>query len=151
MNRSPASLSAAKLSFPPGCFRISQIRSRVNNRDEPPGYPFDGCGREENFQAAKGLAGPDEHQVRRWDSRYRWTTLAMLAPAFLTITAATEHTRPPPGDQIPLSRNEVATLFSTLIIDPVTDTTHRLRWSAWWRRHQRRAKTCHYQRQARQP
>ena len=46
---------------------------------------------EENFQAGKGLTGLDEHQVRRWDSWYRWTTLAMLALAFLTITAATEH------------------------------------------------------------
>ena len=44
---------------------------------------------EENFQAGKGLAGLDEHQVRRWDSWYRWTTLAMLALAFLSITAAT--------------------------------------------------------------
>jgi SRSO17 transposase len=105
---------------------------------------------EENFQAGKGLAGLDEHQVRRWDSWYRWTTLAMLALAFLSITAATEHTCPPPDDQIPLTRNEIAALFSTLIIKPVTGTPHRLRWSAWRRRHQHRAKTCHYQRQARQ-
>ena len=81
----------------------------------------------------------------------RWTTLAMLALAFLTIAAATEHTSPPPDDQIPLTRNEIAALFSALIIDPVKDTRHRLRWSAWRRRHQHRAKTCHYQRQARQP
>jgi SRSO17 transposase len=107
---------------------------------------------EENFQAGKGLAGLDEHQVRRWDSWYRWTTLAMLALAFLTITAATEHTRcPAPAGQIPLTRNEIAALFSTLIIEPVKDARHRLRWSAWRRRHQHRAKTCHYQRQARQP
>jgi hypothetical protein len=55
---------------------------------------------EENFQAGKGLTGLDEHQVRRWDSWYRWTTLAMLALAFLTITAATEHasSRPDPAD-----------------------------------------------------
>jgi hypothetical protein len=106
---------------------------------------------EENFQAGKGLAGLDEHQVRRWDSWYRWTTLAMLALAFLSITAATEHaTSPPAADQIPLTRNEIAALFSTLIIDPVKDTRHRLRWSTWRRRQQRRAKTCHYQRQARQ-
>jgi SRSO17 transposase len=60
----------------------------------------------ENFQAGKGLAGLaglDDHQVRRWDSWYRWTTLAMLALAFLTIAAATEHTSPPPEDQIPLT------------------------------------------------
>src|ERR1700691_5427318 len=50
---------------------------------------------EENFQASKGLTGLDEHQVRRWDSWYRWTTLAMLATAFLTIAAATEHARRP--------------------------------------------------------
>jgi SRSO17 transposase len=106
---------------------------------------------EENFQAGKGLTGLDEHQVRRWDSWYRWTTLAMLALAFLTIVAATEHTSPPPEDQIPLTRNEIAALLSTLIIEPAHDTRHRLRWSACRRRRQHRAKTCHYQRQARQP
>jgi SRSO17 transposase len=37
---------------------------------------------EETFQAAKGLAGLNEHQVRRWTSWHRWTTLAMLAHAF---------------------------------------------------------------------
>ena len=106
---------------------------------------------EENFQASKGLTGLDEHQVRRWNSWYRWTTLAMLALAFLSIAAATEHTRPPPDDQIPLTRNEIAALFSTLIIKPATGTRHRLRWSAWRRRHQHRAKTCYYQRQDHQP
>jgi hypothetical protein len=73
----------------------------------------------------------------------------MLALAFLTIVAATEHASSPPADdQIPLTRNEIAALFSTLIIDPVTDARHRVRWSAWRRRHQHRARTCHYQRQA---
>ena len=75
----------------------------------------------------------------------------MLALAFLTIAAATEHTSClPAAGQIPLTRNEIAALFSALIIDPVKDARHRLRWSAWRRRHQYRAKTCHYQRQARQ-
>ena len=107
---------------------------------------------EENFQAAKGLTGLDEHQVRRWTSWYRWTTLAMLALAFLSIAAATEHARhPPPPGQIPLTRNEIASLFGALVIEPVRDARHRLRWSAWRRRRQHRARTCHYQRQARQP
>jgi SRSO17 transposase len=106
---------------------------------------------EENFPAGKGLTGLDEHQVRRWRSWYRWTTLAMLALAFLTIAAAAEHASPPPQDQIPLTRNEIAALFSTLIIDTVSDARHRLQWPAWRRRHQHRARTCHYQRQARQP
>ena len=106
---------------------------------------------EENFQAGKGLTGLDEHQVRRWDSWYRWTTLAMLALAFLSITAATEHAScPAPADQIPLTRNEIASLFAALVIEPVQDARHRLRWSAWRRRRQHRAKTCHYQRQAQQ-
>jgi SRSO17 transposase len=107
---------------------------------------------EENFQAAKGLTGLDEHQVRRWASWYRWTTLAMLASAFLTITAAAEHdTSPAPAGLIPLTRNEIARLFAALVIKPVRHARHRLRWSAWRRRHQHRARTCHYQRQARQP
>jgi SRSO17 transposase len=107
---------------------------------------------EENFQASKGLAGLDQHQVRRWASWYRWTTLAMLATAFLTIAAATERKdSPPPAGLIPLTRNEIAGLFSKLVTQPLRDAWHHLRWSAWRRRHQHRAKTCHYQRQARQP
>ena len=106
---------------------------------------------EENFQVGKGLTGLDEHQVRRWTSWYRWTTLAMLALAFLSIAAAAEHARrPAPAELIPLTRNEIAGLFSALIIAPAPARGHRLRWSTWRRRHQRRAKTCHYQRQARQ-
>jgi ferric-dicitrate binding protein FerR (iron transport regulator) len=60
--------------------------------------------------------------------------------------AAAEHTRPPPEDQIPLTRNEIAALFSTLITGPAKDARHRLRWSAWRRRHQR-----HRGEQLRQP
>ena len=107
---------------------------------------------EEDFQSGKGLAGLDEHQVRRWDSWYRWATLAMLASAFLTVTAAAEHDRrPAPEGQIPLTRNEIGRLLSTLIIRPIQDIWHRLRWSDWRRRHQHRARTCHYLRQAREP
>jgi SRSO17 transposase len=57
---------------------------------------------EENFQASKGLAGLDEHQVRRWTSRRRWTVLAMLAHAFLAVTAAARHTTQP--DQVSRGR-----------------------------------------------
>ncbi len=103
---------------------------------------------EENFQAGKGLAGLGQHQVRRWYSWYRWTTLAMLALAFLFITAAAEHTSAPPDDQIPLTRNEIAALFGALVIEPARGAQHRLGWSAWRRRHQHRARTCHYQRQS---
>jgi SRSO17 transposase len=99
---------------------------------------------EENFQASKELTGLDQHQVRRWVSWYRWVTLAMLAAAFLTVTAATED--PAPDGYIPLTRNELSRLL-TLIIQP-TRHAEPLHWSAWRRRHQHRARTSHYQRQA---
>jgi SRSO17 transposase len=106
---------------------------------------------EENFQASKGLTGLDEHQVRSWTSWHRWVTLAMLAAAFLTVAAADERVRtPPPDEQIPLTRNEIASLLASLVIKPSNDARHRLRWSTWRRRHQHRARRCHYQRQATQ-
>jgi SRSO17 transposase len=43
---------------------------------------------EECFQAAKGQVGLDEYQVRRYIPWYRHVTLAMLAHAFLAVTAA---------------------------------------------------------------
>ena len=76
----------------------------------------------------------------------------MAALAFLTVTAAAEHTRrPPPPGQIPLTRNEIARLFTSLTGPPARRPQHLLHWSAWRRRHQHRAKTSHYQRQAREP
>ena len=103
---------------------------------------------EENFQAGKGLTGLDEHQVRRWTSWYRWVTLAMLGAAVLTIAAAIESARgPAAAGQIPLTRNEIAHLLAAVTAPPGRDAGHRLRWSHWRRRHQHRARTCHYQRQ----
>jgi SRSO17 transposase len=104
---------------------------------------------EENFQASKGLTGLDEHQVRTWISWHRWVTLVMLAAAFLTIAAAAERARHPGTDgKIPLTRNEIASLFASLVIRPPGSDRHRLRWSTWRRRHQHRAQKCHYQRQS---
>jgi hypothetical protein len=104
---------------------------------------------EEHFQTGKGLCGLDQHQVRRWRSWYRWTTLAMVAHAFLVVAAVTEHARhPPPSGLISLTCNEVQHLFAALLTRPADDLGRRLRWSAWRRRHQQRARTCHYQRQA---
>jgi len=103
---------------------------------------------EENIQASKGLAGLDEHQVRTWTSWHRWVTLAMLAAAFLAVTAAGHRCNPPPDGLIPLTRNEIATLFASLTIRPPGGTRYRLHWSTWRRRHQYRAQQCHYQRQA---
>ncbi|MFJ4896126.1 IS701 family transposase [Streptomyces sp. NPDC088788] len=103
---------------------------------------------EETFQAGKGLAGLDEHQVRRWTSWHRWVTLAMLAHAFLAVTAAAERRdHPVPDDLIPLTCNELRRLFTTMT-SPAHNLAHRFRWSHWRRRHQARARRSHYQRQA---
>ena len=75
----------------------------------------------------------------------------MLAAAVLTIAAALEHTREPgPADQILLTRNEIAHLLSATITCPSHEGSHRMRWSRWRRRHQHRARTCHYQRHHKQ-
>jgi SRSO17 transposase len=104
---------------------------------------------EESFQTGKGLAGLDQHQVRRWRSWYRWATLAMLAHAFLVVAALAERTRhPAPPELIPVTCNEVQHLFAGLLAQPAGGRDHRLRWSTWRRRHQARARTSHYRRQA---
>jgi SRSO17 transposase len=104
---------------------------------------------EERFQTGKGLVGLDQHQVRRWRSWYRWITLAMLAHAFLVAAAVTELARkPPPSGLVPMTCNEVQHLFAALLARPAGDLGHRLRWSMWRRRHQARARTYHYRRQA---
>ncbi|ARF81950.1 IS701 family transposase [Kitasatospora aureofaciens] len=105
---------------------------------------------EETFQAAKGLAGLDEHQVRRWTSWHRWTTLAMLAHAFLAVTAAIEQAATRPPGFVPLTCSEIRRLFAAFITPPIRNLAHRLRWSDWRRRHQARARTSHYRRQAAQ-
>jgi hypothetical protein len=73
----------------------------------------------------------------------------MLAAAFLAITAAGHARQPPPQGHIPLTRNEITRLLATPHL-PQPAIEHRLRWSAWRRAHQHRARTSHHQRQARQ-
>jgi SRSO17 transposase len=104
---------------------------------------------EECFQAGKGLAGLDEHQVRRWTSWRRWTVLAMLAHALLAVIAANEHaTRPTPAGLIALTCNEIRRLLiPTIHIGPARALACPHTWSIWRRRHQHRARHSHYQRQ----
>jgi SRSO17 transposase len=103
---------------------------------------------EESFQASKGLAGLDEHQVRRWTSWQRWTLLAMIAHALLVVIAANEHTdRPAPIGAIPLTCSEIRRLFTVLVIAPRRTPICPRAWSTWRRRHQHHARTSHYRRQ----
>ena len=106
---------------------------------------------EESFQAAKGLTGLDQHQVRRWTSWHRWTTLAMLAHAFLAVATATERDPlPATTGLISLTVNEFRRLFDALLLAARHTITTLLRWSAWRRRHQHRARESHYRRREHQ-
>jgi SRSO17 transposase len=105
---------------------------------------------EESFQAAKSQVGLDQHQVRRWDSWHRFTTLAMAALTVLAICAADARANEPGqrtgNELISLTVNEIRRLINAILIRPIRDLTHRLRWSHWRRRHQARARQAHHQR-----
>ena len=101
---------------------------------------------EESFQAAKGQVGLDQHQVRRWQSWHRFTTLALAALAILAICAAATPQPPEHTGLIRLTVNEIRRLINILINPPIRTTAHRLRWSLWRRRHQARARRAHYTR-----
>ncbi len=100
------------------------------------------------FQNAKGAVGLDQHQVRRWDSWHRYTTLVMLAHAILTVIAVRERQRRPSGQPglIPLTVNEIRRLFAKLISHNTRPHSFHLAWSKWRRTHQARARTSHYRR-----
>jgi len=106
---------------------------------------------EESFQAAKGLTGLYQHQVRRWVSWHRWTTLAMLAHAFLAVaTAAERDTQPTPTGLITLTVNEFRRLFDALLLAAKRTLATLLAWSTWRRKHQHRARQSHYRRRENQ-
>jgi SRSO17 transposase len=109
---------------------------------------------EESFAGSKELTALDQHQVRSWTSWKRWTILAMIAHAYLSVMTATQ---PPPTrpdrtyrdknghELIPLTRHEICRLFTGSTQQPRT-LAHRIHWSHWRRRHQATARRCHYQR-----
>ena len=75
-------------------------------------------------QAAKTVLGLDQHQNRRWTFWHRWTTLAILAHAFLAVAPA-HCDRAGPTELIPLTTNELRHLFNVLIIEPTCATPTR--------------------------
>jgi SRSO17 transposase len=106
---------------------------------------------EDGFAAGKELAALDEHQVRSWTSWHRWTILALLAHAFLSVLASQAGDGHPPEDAlIPLTRHEIRRLFTGLCQQPPAPAI-QLHWSRWRRRHQATARACHYRRRAQTP
>jgi len=101
---------------------------------------------EEDFQAAKNTVGLDKGQVTTWRSWHRWSTAALVAYAFLAVATALEAGEPAPAglELVPLSSFELLRLLRLLILPtPRWDAGHVLRWSAWRRHHQHRARACH--------
>ena len=87
---------------------------------------------EEQFQAAKGQVGLDHYQVRTWTGWHRFTTLAMLALAFL-MAAPPRAAPAPPADPwhharhsgpIALTAAEIRRLFNGLVIVPLRAGYH---------------------------
>jgi SRSO17 transposase len=106
---------------------------------------------EDGFAAGKELAALDQHQVRSWTSWHRWTILALLACAFLSVLAAAHASDHTADDKlIPLTRNEIRRLFTGLSQQPPPPAL-QLHWSRWRRRHQATARACHYRRRAPTP
>jgi SRSO17 transposase len=106
---------------------------------------------EDAFAAGKELAALDEHQVRSWTSWHRWTILALLAHAFLSVLAASQPDGHPHDDQlIPLTRHEIRRLFTGLL-QQLPPPGIQLHWSRWRRRHQATARASHYRRRTRAP
>ena len=104
---------------------------------------------EDGFAAGKELAALDEHQVRGWTSWHRWTILALLACAFLSVLAVTQPDGGHAGENqlIPLTRNEIRRLFTGLCQQPSAPQM-QLHWSRWRRRHQATARASHYRQTA---
>jgi SRSO17 transposase len=107
---------------------------------------------EDGFAAGKELTALDEHQVRSWTSWHRWTILALLAHAFLSVLAENQPHggHPDYGQLIPLTRNEIRRLFTGLRQQLPSPQT-QLHWSRWRRRHQFTARACHYRRRTLTP
>ena len=103
------------------------------------------------FEAAKGEVGLDQYEVRSWAGWHRHVTLAMLAHAYLTSTPQGRRrgkgqTLDLAADLLPLTVPEVRRLLWHLVSRPMPDMAAALAWSRWRRRHQQRARQCHWQR-----
>jgi SRSO17 transposase len=104
---------------------------------------------EEGFEAAKGEVGLADYQVRRYPAWYRRITLALLAHAYLAVTRA-RVPGPVTADVLPLTVPEVRKLLCRLLWAPTAPADQVLAWSHWRRRHQARARWCHYRRRLQQ-
>ncbi len=112
---------------------------------------------EEDFEFGKDCFGLDQSQVRLYTAIARHTVLVMAALAVCAVTAAllrdrtdTQASSPvrpdqaPPADpgMIPLTVPQIKHLLAALAARP-RPPGHVIRWDAWTRRHQARARWFH--------
>jgi hypothetical protein len=93
--------------------------------------------------AAKNETDLDHYQVRLYPARYQYTTLAMLAVAFLAVTRARLAHNPAASkedrSQAISSPSEIRRMLAALCLPP--RSAHRApHWSRWRHRHQKRSR-----------
>ena len=100
------------------------------------------------FEAAKSDVGLDQYEVRSWVG---WHGTSRL-PCSPTLTSPSSARRPPGGDLsvdlqaelLPLTVPELRRLLWRLAWMRPPDPNAVIDWSMWRRRHQQRAKKCHW-------
>jgi SRSO17 transposase len=99
------------------------------------------------FEAAKGEVGLDAYEVRLWIGWHRHVTLAMLAHADLAV-----HREMTVGGERHQSQHRIVASHRPelrLLWARPPDRDAVLGWSHWRRRHQQRARRCHWRRRTR--
>ena len=96
--------------------------------------------------------GLDQYEVRRCDGRFRHITLAMLVRRIWRSSGNRRWNREkrghygPKEELIPLMVPEVRRLLTRLVWTETQQPDFIPCWSWWRRRHQARARQCHYKR-----
>ena len=108
---------------------------------------------EDLFELAKGDCGLDEYEVRSWTGWHRHVTLSLFA---LAIVAAIRSRVPKPARErgaklIARTVPEVRKLLLKLVWAFLRPAEQVLAWSVWRRRHQHRARECHYRKRGAKP
>lgn len=110
------------------------------------------------FEAAKGEVGLGHYEIRSWHGWHRHITLALFAHALLAAIRLREEAASSEGSRrervaalvelIPLTVPEVRRLLWRVALARTEPPERVLGWSRWRRRHQARAKRCHYRRRS---
>ncbi|MEU1694957.1 hypothetical protein ABZ590_26825 [Streptomyces hirsutus] len=101
---------------------------------------------EECCRLGKSFTGLDQGQVTCWNSWMRWSLFSLIAAAVLALTHTATTKAGPAGAArlIPLTCPGLLRHLRVLALPrPVRDRDHVLHWTAWRRRHQHTAATCH--------